>query len=439
MSKLKISSLKQQMLLAVSLSLVSVVFTVPSYADSVVLTFSTVGDSRQDPQAPDSTTLTTDMKGNGNCQVPAGATGLVSNPGLSGQDCKWLQNTAAWSLLMRTIQAQKANLLFFNGDMIMGYGKADVPVTRTSNGVSENPIATPSISDILNSDVMQSYKQYAFWRGMVANLMETGTYVVPVPGNHEVQCKRCGKSAQKVNEDAWRDNMGDLILDTSRFNTLLSKPLLGSSVVFDKANAPGVNDGITTDQSQLSYSFNVGKNHFVVINTDAVGADGHAPTKWLENDFITAESKGATHHFVFGHKPAFYYVYNGAADSSTNSLNGKDPVAATAFWDVINKYKATYFCGHEHEYNVSQPLGGAKSSYQVLVGTGGSPFDAIVPGTVVSSTVTAPALKAPSDRMYSWATVQIYSSGKVVMNTYGFDDTLKNPVKKLATITLAAK
>ena len=92
---------------------------------------------------------------------------------------------------------------------------------------------------------------------------------------------------------------------------------------------------------------------------------------------------------------------------------------------MINAHKATYFCGHEHEYNVSKPLG--LNSYQVLVGTGGSPFDA----------ATAPVVK--TDRMYAWATVQIYSSGKVVMNTYGFDDTLKNPVKKLATITLAAK
>ena len=67
------------------------------------------------------------------------------------------------------------------------------------------------------------HKQYAFWRGMVADLMETGTYVVPVPGNHEVQCKRCSKTAQVQNENAWRDNMGDLILDPTRFNALLGK------------------------------------------------------------------------------------------------------------------------------------------------------------------------------------------------------------------------
>ena len=30
---------------------------------------------------------------------------------------------------------------------------------------------------------------------MVAGLMENRTYVVPVPGNHETQCKACGKKA----------------------------------------------------------------------------------------------------------------------------------------------------------------------------------------------------------------------------------------------------
>src|ERR1700675_4248719 len=69
----------------------------------VILTFSTVGDSRQDPVTFDLTTAP-----------------------LTPQDAIWLQNTKAWSRIMRSIQAQKSNLLFFNGDMVMGYGNADV-------------------------------------------------------------------------------------------------------------------------------------------------------------------------------------------------------------------------------------------------------------------------------------------------------------------------
>src|SRR5262245_49081303 len=72
--------------------------------DDEVLVFSTVGDSRQDPVSPDPTTLP-----------------------LSGQDANWLQSTKALSRIMDEINHQKASVLFFNGDMIMGYGNAIAP------------------------------------------------------------------------------------------------------------------------------------------------------------------------------------------------------------------------------------------------------------------------------------------------------------------------
>lgn len=103
----------------------------------------------------------------------------------------------------------------------MGYGKASSVVTRTSNGTNEGAVTSPAVNDIVISDLMQFYQQYGFWCGMVANIMENGVYVVPVPGNDETQCKRCGKAAQIENENAWRDNMADLILDQSRFNSLV--------------------------------------------------------------------------------------------------------------------------------------------------------------------------------------------------------------------------
>ena len=79
-----------------------------------------------------------------------------------------------------------------------------------------------------------------------------------------------------------------------------------------------------------------------------------------------------------------------------------------AFWDVIEQYGATYFCGHEHIYNVSRPRGGA---YQVIVGAGGSPFEAKATDTTVD-----PA----TDRDYSWATVRLQRNGSAHVHTYGF-------------------
>jgi hypothetical protein len=156
--------------------------------DPVLLRFSTVGDSRQDPKEAD-----------------------ASMKPLSRQDQIWLQNTKAWSRIMRGIEAQQSKLLFFNGDMIMGYGLA-------------GPTPSNSVADVVGSDLMAFYRQYGFWRGMVAPLMEAGTYVVPVPGNHEVQSKPLGKKAQPENENAWRANMGDLIIDSARFQKIVGAP-----------------------------------------------------------------------------------------------------------------------------------------------------------------------------------------------------------------------
>jgi hypothetical protein len=484
--------------------------------DPVVLTFSTVGDSRQDAATPDASDVIPSMVGVGNCPVTTG-TGSVPNPGLTGQDCKWLQNSAAWSRIISQIQAQKSNLLFFNGDMILGYGLADVPVTRASSttlnytgsltpaGVETVEAITVSsaanISNIVSSDLMQIYQQYGFWRGMVAPLIESGTYVVPVPGNHETECKRCKstvnnpngtgtitvtKASQWQNENAWRDNMGDLIIDQHRLGLALAPT--GLSLTGTNLTAPSTTfsspanivtpqgtvnpDKITTPQNQLSYSFDVGSNHFAVINTDPTGNDSHAPSSWLDADLTAAVSKGASHLFVFGHKPAFYYCYAGAAPvAGPSSLWLADNTAANTFWNVISKHNATYFAGHEHIYNVSQPApsgqtasadncsglsfvngspNAANAAYQVIVGAGGSPFDDLEsPVNTVSGVSPAPLGTLKSDRMYSWATVSIHKSGTVTMNTYGFENIINTnqelnpgqmygmgPVQLLGTFTL---
>jgi hypothetical protein len=352
--------------------------------DKVVLRFSTVGDSRQDPVTFDPTT----------------------GP-LTGQDKIWLQNTKAWTQIMQSVEEQESRLLFFNGDMIMGYGLA-------------GPTKSNSVADVVASDLMAFYRQYAFWRGMVAPLMEAGTYVVPVPGNHEVQSKPLGKLAQVENENAWRANMGDLIIDTARF-----KAIVGTDATHINVQDNRAFDGLLTDQSQLSYSFDVGDSHFAIVNTDPVGKDNIAPAGWLADDLGKAAGRGAKHFFVFGHKPAYTY-YFGTNTPPNPGVSGLDKFTGSrdAFWGIIEQYGATYFCGHEHEFNMMQPKGGA---WQVLVGTGGSPFDA------KQGEVT---LNPATDRTYAWATVEIRSSGKVDITAYGFSDSY-GPTKVLKKVTLA--
>jgi hypothetical protein len=341
---------------------------VSAQTDPVVLSFSTLGDSRQDPTSPDPTTLP-----------------------LSGQDKIWLQNTKAWSRILNTIQSrnvpQVPNLLFFDGDMIMGYGDTNIP-----------------------SDKLAFWQQYGFWRGMVGGLMETHLYVVPVPGNHEVQCKACGKIALVQNENAWRANMGDLIMDTQRFQNLFGV----QPTNINTADNSGL-DNLSTNQSQLSYSFDLGGSHFVVLNTDPVGNDAHAPTQFLAADLAAAAGRGLKNFFVFGHKAAYTY-YFGKNTPLPTAPSGLDnfPAARDQFWQVIELYGAIYFCGHEHIFHISKPLGlGDNHSWQVLVGSGGSPFEA---------KPTDVTINPQTDRDYAWVTVNIQQSGRVTMTAYGFDD-----------------
>jgi hypothetical protein len=357
--------------------------------DDTILTFSTVGDSREDP----------------------------TTTGLNAQNKIWLQNTKAWSRLVDEIGAQKPKLLFFNGDMIMGYGNADPAIVTATN--------------VADSDFYKYGRQYAFWRGMVAGLLEKGTYVVPVPGNHETQSKKAGKKSQVANENAWRANMGDLIIDSERFPAIVGQAagnFSGDLAATDPTHAfPGSDDGLTTSQQQLSYSFDVKDSHFVVINTDPVGKDAHAPTAWLAGDLSAAQVRGQKHFFVFGHKPAYPYVYM-AGVTPSGLTAGNAPGEAGDFWALIEQYKATYFCGHEHIFDVSQPgaANGNPAAWQIIVGSGGSPFDAAPTDVTVN-----PA----TDRTYAWATVKVRSSGRVDIDAYGFSDSF-GPTNKIKHISL---
>ena len=101
----------------ISLLLIALLAQAQAPEKAVLFHFTTVGDSREEPA-------------------------LVK---LSDQDMLWIQNTKVLARMIREMQADKPQALFFNGDMIYGYTQDRAVLDR----------------------------HYAYWRGMVANLMET--------------------------------------------------------------------------------------------------------------------------------------------------------------------------------------------------------------------------------------------------------------------------
>ncbi len=107
-------------------------------------------------------------------------------------------------------------------------------------------------------------------------------------------------------------------------------------------------------------------------------------------------------------------TYNGATSYPLVNL----------FWAVIAHYDATYFCGHEHIAHVEQfkDVTGSSTNtpFQVIVGSGGSPFDDAM------SNDNPPREPVPlenwQDRSYGWATVQVHRSGKASLQVQGFTD-----------------
>jgi hypothetical protein len=245
-----------------------------------------------------------------------------------------------------------------------------------------------------------------------------------------------------------------------------------SGLTQSTAPAASTNNGpITSNQALLSYSFDIQAQpglllHFVVINTDPAGADSTAPADWLASDLAAAKARGAAKYFVFGHKAAFTYNYAAATGGNINPPSSNSPgpggldanyvtvgtcPACTytepyrnAFWSVITQYGATYFSGHEHTVNVSQnadPTGTYPGTpYQVIVGSGGSPFDDKLVGTCSSTHppgCVEPTLTNPYDRYYAWALVQVHASGNVSLKVQGFSDQF-GPVTDLTLYDVAS-
>jgi hypothetical protein len=172
------------------------------------------------------------------------------------------------------------------------------------------------------------------------------------------------------------------------------------------AKPPNV-DALQDDQSRLSYSWDDGGNHYVVLNTDTWTTTPDAATSstqlgwialnWLSADLKAAEVNQAVHHiFVFGHKPVVSPL---GVDNSDESINPVFTAKLESLLDETTKVRG-YFCAHAHLWD-ARKLPGARGVYQIVAGNGGSSVETV--------------WKQP---FYGFTEVRLYQSGKVSVVSY---------------------
>jgi len=237
--------------------------------------------------------------------------------------------------------------LFFMGDMVLGYSPDTAVVGRELRA------------------------WVALYRA--APLSRTGIRMVALPGNHEVMSGKNMPSFVGA-EQAWRAAL---------------RPYLAGN------NGPpaGGADQLATDQSQLSYSFDFKQSHFVVLNTDPVGAEATVPLNWLGRDLAAARARGSKHLFAFGHKPAI------PAPANDGLRNGG------SVWSLLEANHAeAMLAAHNHlYYRIQTP---PYHPWQLIAGNGGSLLDASA---------------SPNKLFFGFTLVKVYTSGKVMAYSYGRD------------------
>lgn len=223
--------------------------------------------------------------------------------------------------------------------------------------------------------------------------LATKTDLVPMTGNHEMLYKDKNLGVELSNGPA--DNQWTSWLTSRGFDKHAGN---------GPTSAPPNNDALQDDQSKLSYSFDDGSVHFVVLNTDTWTSTPDKTTgstqigcialDWIMNDLQAAQANAKVSSiFLFGHKPIVSPL--GLTDSDS-AINPALVTKLEALIDGTPKVKG-YFCAHAHQWD-SRRLPGSRGVYQIVAGNGGSQLES-------GWNVTTP--------YYGFTEARLYASGKV--------------------------
>jgi hypothetical protein len=154
---------------------------------------------------------------------------------------------------------------------------------------------------------------------------------------------------------------------------------------------PELPDNGPEDAKKLTYSFDAGPCHLVVVNTETPGDRRHeVDLEWLAADLAATDRPIK---LVFGHDPAYPVGLH-----MGSSLDAK-PEQRDRFWQILadNGVKA-YFCGHEHIYDHWIKDG----VHQIITGGGGGagPFFHFLILDADDSDVTVTVHSVTNDEIY---------------------------------------
>jgi hypothetical protein len=256
----------------------------------------------------------------------------------------------------------RPRFFFFTGDMVLGMksGTSDLS-TQLSAWASE-------------------------WK---SGPLASSVALVPMPGNHEMLYKDKTSGLELANEGAG-----------AFFSQWLEMSGFATHAGNGPTSAAPNSDALEDDQSKLSYSFDDGSVHYVVLNTDTwtttmdsttqANAIGWIALSWLGADLKAAQANAAISSiFVFGHKPIV--APTGVTDSS-EAINPTLVSALETLIDGTPKVKA-YFTAHAHLWD-ARKIPGARGVMQVIAGNGGSALDL-------------------GGNFYGFTEARVYASGKL--------------------------
>ncbi|MDX8400342.1 MAG: hypothetical protein R8K20_08860, partial [Gallionellaceae bacterium] len=168
-------------------------------------------------------------------------------------------------------------------------------------------------------------------------------------------------------------------------------------------------DKLLDDEKKLSYTFRVGGNYFMVLNTDTeidLNTAGNIPLQWISKKLRWAQkSPKVKNIFVIGHKPI----------ATLGGESNIQPEQAGQLYALLNlpakkggasKVRA-YLAAHLHSWAYNQNLSAlpgmpAGTIPQIVAGNGGSPPD--------------PSWKT---EYFGFTVISIKRSGTVVAQSYG--------------------